>query len=425
MNLGFSSGTLSRRRLLEAFAGGLSALLFGPLVSVAEAGKSRKSKLFWVHHIPKKPFQSIFGPNHHTGIDTLLHLMGAKNLKFYRTSRADPLGSPRGMIASNDVVLIKVNAQWKYRGCTNSDVIRGLIQSILDHPDGFTGEVVLIENGQGWGSLRCDTTTRYADSSVQANANNRRHSFEYLVDRIFDEPRVSSYLFDPIRRERLERDDHTTDGYRILDNVSYPCFTTAGGHHVELREGIWTGSRYTQNLKLINVPVLKHHDIGGSEITASLKHMYGVLSMEDGRYDYRHYDGLGETCGNMFARVRAPVLNIIDAIWVSQSSLSGYPKEATTRVNQLVAGQDPVALDYWAAKHILYPIDQVHRHHPDYPGIQAWLTDAQRVINQRRCLWKPSQGLRAKRSNLDEKMMALKSYSATKFLEDQRAASSY
>ncbi|NIS67252.1 MAG: hypothetical protein GTO05_19210, partial [Gemmatimonadales bacterium] len=69
----------------------------------------------------------------------------------------------KGLIAADDVVLIKVNAQWKYRGCTNSDVVRGLIQRVLDHPDGFAGEVVLIENGQGWGSFGCDTTTRYPD----------------------------------------------------------------------------------------------------------------------------------------------------------------------------------------------------------------------------------------------------------------------
>ncbi len=422
MKLDFSSASMSRRRLLETFVGGQLALLFGPLVRSAEAGRARNSHLFWIHDIPRNPFRNIFGPNHHTGIDTLLHLMGASNLKFYRTATTDLLGSPRGMIASDDVVLIKVNAQWKYRGCTNSDVIRGLIQSILRHPDGFIGEVVVIENGQGMGSLRCDTTTRYSNSSVRANANNRRHSFDYLVNKIFDEPRVSLYLLDPIRRAMIRSDDHTTDGYRVLDNVSYPCFTTEGGHRVELREGLWTGDGYSQNLKLINVPVLKHHDVGGSEITASLKHMYGVLSMADGQFDYRHYAGLGETCGNMFAQVRAPVLNIIDAIWVSQGSLSGHPHETTTRVDQLVAGQDPVALDYWAAKYILHPIDRNQRHHPDFPGIHGWLNDARRVINRRRALWKPSQGLRAKKSNLNENRMKLRSYSAADFLQDQRAA---
>ena len=55
------------------------------------------------------------------------------------------------MIEADDVVLIKVNAQWKYRGCTNSDLIRGLIQRIREHPGGFRGEVVIIENGQGRG----------------------------------------------------------------------------------------------------------------------------------------------------------------------------------------------------------------------------------------------------------------------------------
>ena len=48
-----------------------------------------------------------------------------------------------GLIDKEDVVLIKVNAQWKYRGCANSDVIRGLIARILEHPDGFDGEIVL------------------------------------------------------------------------------------------------------------------------------------------------------------------------------------------------------------------------------------------------------------------------------------------
>ena len=51
------------------------------------------------------------------------------------------------LLRAGDVVLLKVNAQWKYRGCTNSDVVRGLVQRILEHPDGFAGEVV-IANGQ-------------------------------------------------------------------------------------------------------------------------------------------------------------------------------------------------------------------------------------------------------------------------------------
>ena len=109
--------------------------------------------LFWVKDIPDQPFDGSKGPNDHTGVDCLLDLMGMWGLKFYRSPNETDLSGPLGMIASDDVVLIKVNAQWKYRGCTNSDLIRGLIQRILEHPDGFSGEVVIFENGQGRGSL--------------------------------------------------------------------------------------------------------------------------------------------------------------------------------------------------------------------------------------------------------------------------------
>jgi hypothetical protein len=320
--------------------------------------------------------------------------MGQQGLKFYRSSQETTMSGPSGMIESDDVVLIKVNAQWKYRGCTNSDLIRGLIQRILNHPNGFSGEIVIMENGQGRGSLNCDTSSSYGgDTSIRANANVESHSFLYLVNTVFGDPRVSSFLLDPVRSTFIGDTDHVTNGYRRYENISYPCFTTAGGRRVELREGIWQEAGHTQNLKLINVPVLKHHDTGGSEITASLKHLYGVVSMADGQSSFRHYSGLGETCGKMMVSVRTPVLNLIDAIWVSHSSLAGYPASTTFRSNEILASQDPVALDYWAAKYILYPIDNNSRHHPDFSGIDQWLRSARDIINIRGGLYKPESGI--------------------------------
>ena len=87
--------------------------------------------------------------NHHEGMDALFDLMGSHGLKLFRTGEETVLGGKEGWIDESDVVIIKVNAQWKFRGCTNSDVIRGLVQRILEHPDGFEGEIVLIENEQG------------------------------------------------------------------------------------------------------------------------------------------------------------------------------------------------------------------------------------------------------------------------------------
>lgn len=407
----------NRRDFLKMIAGGAFVATVNPSSLIDISGKE-KNELFWVKRIPQQPFYHKDQANYHAGIDCLLDLMGEQGLKFYRSDKKTALSSRKGMIGPEDVVLIKVNAQWKYRGCTNSDLIRGLIQRILDHPDVFTGEVVIFENGQGRGSLNCDTYNNYSNNKeVHANALEESHSFTYLVNNIFQDPRVSSYLLDSIRSNFIEENDHVTDGYRRYENVSYPCFTTQGGHRIELQKGIWEGNDYNQNLMLINVPVLKHHDTGGSEITASLKHVYGILSMSDGQSSYRHYQGLGETCGKMMASVCTPVLNIIDAIWVSHRSLGGYPESATFQARQVIASQDPVALDYWAAKKIMYPIDNDDQHHPDYPGIQKWLSDATDIINTRGGLFNRQKGIFVRKVTKDESKMQVYQANAKRFIK--------
>jgi hypothetical protein len=393
---------MRRRDFLKASVGAFAMLPF--LNRIIDSAEAPLNELFWIKNIPDQPFYER-RTNYHIGIDSLLYLMGRSGLKFYKSNQSDVLSGRNGIIGSNDVVLIKVNAQWKYRGCTNSDLVRGLIQRILDHPDGFNGEVVIFENGQGWGSLNCDSVLEYPDNSVHANANNESHSFLYLIDHVFDSPFVSGYLLDPVRKTFIDAEDHVTDGYRKAGDVSYPCFTTRSGNRVELKEGIWNGKKYEQNLKLFNIPVLKHHDTGGSEVTASLKHTYGIMSMSDGHTGYRHYQGLGETCGSMIVNVRPPVLNIIDAIWVSLSALSGYPESQAHRANQIIASQDPAAVDYWALKYILYPIDQNPRHHPDFSGINAWLTNAISIINAQGGIFRPEQSIFVKTVTKDETHM--------------------
>ncbi len=372
---------LTRRDFLGRLAGAAAL----PLAGLPVFGGSFAlpvSDVYFVREIPDDPYYQGIKKGLHAGVDSLLHLMGRRGLKFYKSAATGPLAGPEGLIGAGDVVLVKVNAQWKYRGTTNSDLVRGLIRRLLAHPDGFTGEVVIVENGQGRGGLGNDVVgSGYPDGAVHANANDERHSFLYLVDRVFHDPRVSAYLLDSIRGRFILPGDHVTDGYRRYENVSYPCFTTAGGRRVELRRGVWTGGAFRSNLKLINVPVLKHHDTGGSEITACLKHMYGLVSMKDGESGFRHYRGLGETCGKMMAAVCAPSLNILDATWVPYQSITGFPASTTRRMNMLVAGRDPVAVDAWAARYVLYPIDRNSRHRNDSPGVAVWLSQAAETIN--------------------------------------------
>jgi hypothetical protein len=100
----------------------------------------------------------------------------------------------------------------------------------------------------------------------------------------------------------------------------------------------------------------------------------------------------------------------VDAIWVSHKAITGFPASSTLQANVLLASQDPVALDYWAAKNVLYPIDQNPRHHPDHEGIQSWLTAAEVIINQRGGLYHPEWGIMAGLVTRDESRMVL--YSA-------------
>jgi len=342
------------------------------------------SDLFLVTDIPVPDFSA---GNHHPGVECLVTLMAQRGLKLYQSIQEGALAGPEGLIAADDVVLIKVNAQWKYRGCTNSDVVRGVIQRILEHPDGFRGEVVIFDNGQGQGSMDGNARGwgRYADNSIQANAENPSHSFSYLADSVFAERGVSTRLLDDIRGVFIDETDHQTDGYRIWEGVSYPCFTTAGGKRVELREGLWNGSGFVNRIKLINMPVLKTHD--GCGITACLKNFYGVLSMGHPPRDY-HYGEAGKVWGEMIAQVRAPVLNILDCIWLSLGHHCGYPPSRTSRLNRLLASTDPVALDYWASKYIFYPITGDPNDHPDHPeaytdsNLDMHLNQARDIINR-------------------------------------------
>ena len=400
---------MKRREFVKWTLAGAAALPIIGCESVAPPDDpphaSALSPIFRVSQIADN---AVTGGNHHLGVDALIRLMGENGLKFYRSALSGVNQGPQGLIAPDDVVLLKVNAQWKYRGCTNSDLVRGLVRRILDHPDVFRGEVVIFENGQGRGSLNCDTSASYGgDTTVRANAQNESHSFLWLVNSLFQDSRVSAFLLDPVRSTFIPASDHVTNGYRTFENVSYPCFTTAGGRRVELREGIWNGSAYDPNLKLINIPVLKHHDTGGSEITGALKHVYGILSMADGQSGFRHYSGLGETCGKMFVSVHTPVLNIVDAIWVSFSSLTGYPASTTFRADQIVASQDPVALDYWTAKHVLYPVNNNERHHPGFAGIDAWLTGARDLINGRGGFDLAARGIQVRTTTKTESEMEL------------------
>jgi hypothetical protein len=304
----------------------------------------------------------VNGRSDPAGIQDLIDGMGTRNVLFYNSSTPGKNAGLSGLIGKEDTVLIKVNCQWEQRGGTDTDVVKGLIQAIVDHPDGFAGEIVIADNGQGRGSF----------TWANANAQDHTQSIQKVVDSFSGRYNVSTFLWDPLRdTEVVEYDQgNSASGYivnhtanpRTGIHVSYPIFTTSYGTNISLKKGIWKNGVYDNTrLKFINVPVLKTH--GSAGVTGCMKHFVGVLSVPktDGLTPVKHGWINTGGLGTEMAESRIPDLNILDATWVNAipkgntGNGPGTPYQRATYLNTLVAGTDPVAIDYYGAKYLLMP----------------------------------------------------------------------
>jgi hypothetical protein len=306
------------------------------------------------------------------------------------------------LIRSDDVIVIKVNSQWAERGGTNTDVVKSLIKAVTSHPDSFAGEVVIADNGQAQYGM---TGKGGGLDYTQNNAEDKSQSNQKVADSL-PQFKVSTYLWDNITTTRVQEysEADSRDGYVVADclnqkngfMVSYPKFTTKFGTHVSLKWGIWnkrTGNYDSSRLKFINVPVLKSHFIYG--VTGCVKHYMGVVSdkltAQMGARSH-HLVGMGGM-GTEMVGSRYPALNIMDSIWINSKPMAGPMTSyaASTRADVLIAGIDPVAIDYWASKYILMKLAAENGHSdlstvdPEYcegASFGNWLRLAMVEINQ-------------------------------------------
>jgi len=283
----------------------------------------------------------------------LLQLMENHSLFFFKT-----LDQPAGLIARDDVVLMKVNCQWPQRGGTNTDLVKTIIKHIVNHPEGFVGEIVVADNGQGSGNL----------DRTESNAFNHSQSMKDVV-KMFPSNNVSIWLWDSIRSKTVGEygQGDFRDGYIVNSTqnpvthvkVSYPKFKTQYGTYLSFKHGIWSNATSTydsERLKIINVPVLKSHS--GYGVTACVKHYMGVPSQSLTGTHSVIGDGALAT---IMVEARSPVLNILDALWVNPIPMGNSGCGPSTSygdasfTNVIGASRDPVALDYWTSKYVLIP----------------------------------------------------------------------
>ena len=317
------------------------------------------------------PATNIFAVNEASrndeGISRLIKGMAQQHCFFYQSNKKGIGQNPLGLVARDDTLIIKVNSQWDQRGGPNTDLLKSFIKAVTQHPDGFEGEIVVADNGQAqYGSAGQGGNLDWGLN----NARDTSQSVQKVVDS-FKDYKVSTYLWDKITEIQVKEFDEsdTDDGY-IVDMqakaatnflVSYPKFTTKYGTRISLKKGLWdahSGCYNNEKLKLINWPTLKSHFIYG--VTGCVKAYMGVVTDKlTAKLGSRSHDKVWQgVMGNEMSETRMPVLNIVDAIWVNAKPAGGpwTPYDAAVWADVLLAGTDPVALDFWAAKNILMPL---------------------------------------------------------------------
>jgi len=295
-------------------------------------------------------------------IDTLLLLMEAQGVYFHKTG-----SRPSGIVGSNDVVILKGNFQWSGRSTTNTDRIKGLIWQILQHPDGFTGEILVGDNTQ--------------HTSIDKDDNNSEDQDQCIIDVIntFYAKGYPVYLMNwtdithNVVTEYSDGDYNDGFTYDPASKISYPKFQSPMGSYVSASYGIWDSVSQTYDLDrlcMINVPVPKTHGYSGA--TIALKNWIGVFTIHD--FDERfgsghamHYDYFFSEFALVAKLMMAtfPKLTIVDAEWTNPNG--NQLPNSSVQTKMLLGSTDPLAASWYTAKYILAPISS-NSIDPDNPN---------------------------------------------------------
>jgi hypothetical protein len=338
----------------------------------------------------------------------------------------ESMGGIQKLINPDDIVVIKPNAQWRGHGGSNTNAIKGFIDLVLAIPN-FNGEIIIAENHHAAidNSLGWTTTHRNGDFNLN-------ELVEYFNQKGYPNVTKYHWHDagpNPVPLQFPGGDGHRVDGPEQGDGyvwtdedfefegrktkMTYPVFTSAhSGVTIDFKNGAWKDGDYTQQpIKFVNFATLNHHSPTFG-VTASIKNYLGVVDMTcgvhgtepEGFYNF-HYVGLGwsrehllgnfvETnltspgiqkfktfmkcvrhfgpfngatggaVGHFMNTVRQADLNIIAAEFVGHEGRQVTPVQMRT----VLASTDPVALDYYAAKYVLYPLGGKHAkyNNPDW-----------------------------------------------------------
>ncbi len=318
------------------------------------------------------------------------------------------IGGIEKVIGTDDVVVIKPNVQWWNQGAPNLSALKAFVDLIMNRSGGFNGEVVIAENchrgSTPWNSA--GWARRFEWNSDLQDINNMNDLCTLLKER-YGARFSTCHWVDVDAGNRRVNGPEEGPGYVYCDGsggvplisfkngaggdehrsiiMTYPVFKTEKGTIIDFKNGVWEKGAYTeQPLRFINFAALNHHSTYGG-VTSAVKNYLGISDLSGGpdprnggrlTKDYYNFHSfpfnkwspgpregmLGAEIGAFMNKIRKADLNITTAEWVGLASRVDLP---VARTRAVLACTDPVALDYHAAKYLLFPNSRIPLHDPD------------------------------------------------------------
>ena len=336
------------------------------------------------------------------------------------------MGGIETIIGKDDIVIIKPNGQQIRHNMTNTNTIKACIDKVLN-VRGFRGEIIIAENHHSHPVNTAGWTTMFRNGDYNLNELVAHYQDRGIANVTKYHWRDGGTVPNsgPMEADggRIVFGPGEGDGYVWMDEeysyngkkakMSYPIFTSAySGVTVDFKDGAWKDGKYTgQPVTFINMSALRNHSNAG--VTATIKNYLGVVDLTcgysgsepRGYYNF-HYiavewpaigilrngmksfitsrfarkqelvrkiadyagpqDGaLGGAVGHFMNTVRKADLNIIAAEYAGHEGRRKTPAHTKT----VLASTDPVALDYYAGKYVLFPLGgkRAALNNPDNP----------------------------------------------------------
>lgn len=395
----------SRRKILHILGGSVAFLLVSSLINrylkqILSLNKSTMKK----SNNPGDSISEIFISRNGTPQQNI-------------TKVIEMMGGIEEIIGTNDIVVLKPNAQWWNQGRTNLSAMKGFIDLVHAIP-GFKGEIIIAENThfmddslpegekdnvRGWVKF----------SEINGNIDGSNHNLNTLIA-LYNKQgikNVTKYHWRDggpkkdvwgngqnggIVKSPAEGDgyiwsdiDYVFNGFWGLKKwkvkMTYPIFTSNySGITIDLKNGAFkrdnkTGGEYLRDkeIKLINFAVLNSHG-NDTGITSSIKNYMGITDLSCGAWGVKpekyfnvhqcgeqHYQyAKAGPLGCFMKTIRKADLNIVTAEWVGWGHRTDVKR--AKQMKTILASKDPVALDYWGAKYLVLPLSNDPKlHDPD------------------------------------------------------------